>query len=55
MTNLFGAFDIEIWNFIKIWYLGFEISEVLNTKARGSQPRTLSKTIILKFMALVGS
>ena len=32
MTNLFGSLDIEIWDFIEIWCLGFEISEVLNTR-----------------------
>ena len=32
MTNLFGALGIEIWDFIDIWCLGFEISEVLNTR-----------------------
>ena len=32
MSNLFGLLDIEIWDFIEIWCLGFEISEVLNTR-----------------------
>ena len=40
MTNLFGSLDIEIWDFIEICLpavllagcLGFEISEVLNTR-----------------------
>ena len=55
MTNLFGALDIDIWDCIKIWCLGFVISEVLNTKARGIQPITLFKTVILNFIALVAS
>jgi hypothetical protein len=32
MTNLFGSLDIDIWVFIEIWCLVFEISEVLNTR-----------------------
>ena len=32
MTNLFGSLDIEFLGFIEIWYLGFEISEYLNTR-----------------------
>ena len=32
MTNLFGSLDIEILDFIGIWCLEFEISEVLNTR-----------------------
>ena len=31
MTNLFGALDIGIWDFLDIWCLGFEISDDLNT------------------------
>jgi hypothetical protein len=32
MTNLFGSLDIEIWDFIGIWDLGFDISEYFNTR-----------------------
>ena len=32
MTKLFGSLDIEIWDFIGIWYLEFDISEFLNTR-----------------------
>jgi hypothetical protein len=32
MTNLFGSLDIEIWDFIGIWCLEFDISEHLNTR-----------------------
>jgi len=32
MTNLFGSLDIDIWDFIGIWCLGFDISEYLNTR-----------------------
>jgi hypothetical protein len=32
MSNLFGSLDIEIWDFIEIWCLEFEISEYLNTQ-----------------------
>jgi len=32
MPNLFGSLDIDIWDFIGIWCLEFEISEVLNTR-----------------------
>ena len=31
MTDLFGSLDIEIWNFIEIWCLEFDISKYLNT------------------------
>ena len=32
MTNLFGSLDIEIWDFLGIWCLEFDISEYLNTR-----------------------
>ena len=32
MTNLFRLLDFDIWDFIGIWCLGFEISEVLNPR-----------------------
>jgi len=32
MTNLFESLDIEIWDFIGIWSLEFDISEYLNTR-----------------------
>jgi hypothetical protein len=32
MTKLFGPLEIEIWNLFVFWCLGFEISEVLNTR-----------------------
>jgi hypothetical protein len=32
MPNLFGSLDIDIWDFIGIWRLEFEISEYLNTR-----------------------
>jgi hypothetical protein len=32
MTNLFGSLDIEIWDFIGIWCLEFDISEYLNNR-----------------------
>jgi hypothetical protein len=32
MTNLFGSLDIDIWDFIGIWCLEFDISEFLNTR-----------------------
>jgi hypothetical protein len=32
MTNLFGSLDIGIWDFLEIWCLETEISEVLNTR-----------------------
>ena len=32
MTNLFGSLDIEIWDFLGIWCLEFEIFEFLNTR-----------------------
>jgi hypothetical protein len=32
MTNLFGPLDIENWDFIEIWCLGFEISGNPNTQ-----------------------
>ena len=31
IPNLFEPLDIEIWDFIGIWCLEFEISEYLNT------------------------
>ena len=39
MTNLFGSLVIEIWDFIGIWCLEFEISEYL---LRAFQPRTMN-------------
>ena len=32
MSNLFGSLDIEIWDFIEICCLDFEISEYLHTR-----------------------
>ena len=32
MSNLFGSLAIDIWDFIGIWRLEFEISEFLNTR-----------------------
>ena len=32
MTNLFGSLDIGIWNFLEIWCLKVEMSEVLKTR-----------------------
>jgi hypothetical protein len=32
MTSLFGSLDIDIWDFIGIWCLEFEISEYLNAR-----------------------
>ena len=32
MTNRLGSLDIDIWDFIGIWCLEFEISEYLNTR-----------------------
>ena len=32
MTNLFGSLDSKILDFLDIWCLGFEISEVFNTR-----------------------
>ena len=32
MTNLFGSLDSDIWDFIGIWCLEFDISEYLNTR-----------------------
>ena len=32
MSNLIGSLDFEIWDFIGIWCLIFDISEYLNTR-----------------------
>jgi len=32
MTNLFGSLVIGIWDFLEVWCLEIEISEVLNTR-----------------------
>jgi hypothetical protein len=32
ISNLLGSLDIEIWDLIGIWCLGFEISEYLNIR-----------------------
>jgi hypothetical protein len=32
MTNLFGALVFGIWDFLEVWCLEIEISEVLNTR-----------------------
>jgi hypothetical protein len=32
MTNLFGALDIGIWDFLDILCLGFEISDDFNSR-----------------------
>ena len=39
MSNLFGSLDIEIWDFIGIWCLKFDISEYF---LKAFQPGTLN-------------
>ena len=49
MTNLFGSLDIEIWNLFVFWCLGFEISEVLNTRDIVSMDSPSIQCRIIKF------
>ena len=32
MTNRLSSLEIDIWDLIEIWCVGFEISEILNTR-----------------------
>ena len=45
MSNLVGSLDIEIWDFIGIWCLEFEISEYL---LRAFKPGTLNPYMKLR-------
>ena len=49
MSNLFGFLDIEIWDFIEIWCLKFEISEYLNTRGSISKENLSIGSSTVKF------